>query len=293
MLTDHTAVPVPNGVNRDPLTLLQEARERQMKRPEIIEQLGMSPTLNEYGFVFDKRSPILDSFIQNEGQPGKRLFEIGSGFGRTAIECLRRGVAEYVANDLCEDHLRLFMLRLHEEGGMDDGLDLSALKLLVGRVPEALPLRKDYFDAILIDKVIHFLKPEEIPIFFKWALQGLKEGGRLYLLTISPFISVYREKVLPLYLKRKEEGDPYPGYFPNFHELYEREPIADLPTPKAFLFFDLDELRRICEAAQFKVVRSYSLISPNPSDHVWMEVPPEEAYHVAFILEKPFATPKA
>lgn len=255
----------------------------EIPRPDNLERV---PTLNGYGYIFYKKSPLLEQFIENEALPGRLLIEIGTGFGNAPIDSLKRGVLEYTANDLCSEHLEILKLRFQIE--MDNvELEDSRLVLIPGRAPEALPWKKDYYDAILFDKVMHYMTPDDILSCLEWAQKALKMGGKIYILTASPYIAGFKEKGLSIYLDRKCKGIPFPGFVQNVRELVDVQntiPLLNIAeVPNVMTFFDIEDLSALFENLDIEVIEQFSLCQPTPFHPYWQSVPLDQSSNVAII----------
>lgn len=202
-------------------------------------------------------------------------------FGNAPIEALKRGVAEYTANDLSNEHLQILKSRLEAEQKKIPSLQTANLKLLPGPAPEILPKTKNYYDAILIDKVLHFFLPEQIQAFLNWSFDALKSHGKLYILTISP--CGYKDKVLPLYEANKLKNEKFPGHFSNADELMNK---GKYQVPKEMVFLKLEDLVDLFLRNGFDVCKQYSLQVPTESNPHWQEVKPDDSTLVGLIVQK-------
>jgi SAM-dependent methyltransferase len=261
-----------------PPSAIHSSIELQGQIPQQIS-LERFKTLNGFGFVFLKPSPLLTDFIECEAFPGAVLMEVGAGFGNAPIEALKRGVDKYVANDLSQEHLDILHARMREACQSDINIDSSKLDLLPGKAPDILPKLNDYYDAILIDKALHFFSPEEVETFILWAHKSLKWGGHIYVLTISPYIASYREKILPVYTQNREENHPYPGYVVDA-DLYLQEVSrsdTNYRVPRKMYFFALRDLCAVFEQRGFIIEKTYSISLPTDENPYWIEVVPEQS----------------
>lgn len=102
------------------------------------------------------------------------------------------------------------MLTTNQMGYIYEVLGPVTQVFLVG-----LPIYENKFDAILIDKVLHFMTPNEIEMQLEYVKKALTVGGRLYIVTVTPHHPHFRKKFLPIYLQRRDEGVSYPGYIPD------------------------------------------------------------------------------
>lgn len=264
-----------------------ESYSQEIQIPEPIA-LNRFKTLNGFGFIFLTPSPMLIDFIENEARPGAVLMEIGAGFGNSPIEALKRNVDMYFANDISEEHLNILKARVLQACEMDKNIDLKKLQLLCGKSPDILPKMREYYDSIMIDKTLHFFNPDEVEAFLTWAHEALKAGGSIYILTISPYILSYQEKVLPFYMQNKEINPLFPGYIPDA-DPYLREATKSDGTyqvPKGMLFFTLEDLCSLCEKRGFAIEKTYSVSLPSVENPQWTEVPPDQSSLVGLKMQK-------
>lgn len=260
---------------------------QEIQIPETIS-LNRFQTLNGFGFIFLTPSPVLMDFIESEAHPGAVLIEVGAGFGNAPIEALKRNVDMYVANDISEEHLNILRARVLQACQSNNNIDLKKLQLLCGKAPNFLPKVREYYDAILIDKTLHFFTPDEAEDFLSWAYEALKLKGHIYILTISPYISSYQEKVLPFYMQNKEKKTLFPGYIPDA-DPYLREISKSDPTyrvPKNMLFFTLEDLCTLFEKRGFVIEKTYSIGLPSVENPHWTEVPAEQSSLVGLKAQK-------
>lgn len=248
--------------------------------------LERAHTLNGHGYVFYLPSPLLIEFLEREAVPGHCLIEIGAGFGNAPIEALRRGVSQYTANDLCAEHLEILLARVDSE--KDLGIDGGRLQLLPGRAPAVLPRVNEHYDAILIDKALHFFSPDEIQEFLAWSQCALKKEGRIYVLTISPYISNYRDTVLPIYLIKKQNGIPNPGHVLNADLIRKRtaQSTPHYQVPQDMVFFDLKDLCKLFEENGFQVKKTFSLSLPTEDCPQWRLADPDQSCLVGLIASR-------
>jgi len=267
-------------------SVLKEALESDISLPDQ-EFKNIYPTLNNYGHIFNVISPLGDEFIKNESSH-HTLLEIGGGFGNIALECLLRGVKEYTVNDISKDHLKLLTLKIWQKYGNDSHRCLKNLKLYLGKVPEVLLDIENYYDAILIDKVMHFLLPNEIEQFFKWTYKALKPQGKLYISTLSCFNHVYKEKLLPYYDKRKLLQIPFPGFM---EEVNDFRTIPSTILPKQMVAVTFQELKSLGIKYGFSLNKHIFLKYTDTSDCYWECLENEQfSDFICAILEKNYLT---
>ncbi|MDP1835749.1 MAG: class I SAM-dependent methyltransferase [Chlamydiales bacterium] len=260
-------------------TKVQVTKEISLKR---------IPTSNGFGYIFLTFSPLTADFIENEAHPGANLIEIGSGFGNVPIEALKRQVRSYEAIDICEQHLKFLQARTLEAREKDNSINPEKLHLMHAKAPQELAKCRDFYDAILIDKTLHFFTPEEVEQFLIWAHEALTPQGHLYVLTISPYISSYAEKVLPEYMANQSSGARFPGYVPDAteHLAESSRSDANYRVPKTMLFFTLEDLCTLFKEHGFCVEKEYSVKLPTEQCPEWTNVPPDESSLVGLKVRK-------
>lgn len=249
---------------------------RKIETPEILEG-NKSHTLNGTGYVFFTPSQISREFLEIECTSGKRVLEIGAGFGDLPIEALKRGCSEYYANDISKDHLKILFHKAQQQ--VPDKLE--NLKIISGKVPDILKRIDKKFDAIIADKVIHFFTPTEIIEFLELAKTLLRKNGKLYITTASPYSKRYN-RIRDDYLSRKKQGDDFPGYFTDVMERLNHSKVIDknyqgYQVPDAMVLFAREDLVKLLEKHDMRVTQSYSLKIPTSENPEWLLCPDNES----------------
>ncbi len=232
------------------------------------------PTLNGTGYIFYSISPLGKTFIKNEAKPQKTILEIGAGFNNIVIESLRMGIGSYTANDILDDHLNILVERIRYYFGESAEEKLQSLRLLCAKAPTELPFKHRAYDAILADKVIHFMSPEEILQFIRWSRSALKKNGKIYILTASPYSSTYKNRLAD-YLSRVEQGVKFPGYINEVMNHLDPSAMQNYPqfkVPNQMLLLSRRELIELLEEEGMKVVESFSLRIPTEDCEKWVSV---------------------
>ena len=98
---------------------------------------------------------------------------------------------------------------LYEDTSLNDD-DKTRLRLFPGDILREVELPANSLGAIHINRVLHFFKPEEVLLFFKKSHKWLREGGMLYLVTMSPYHYALMGFDVE-YKKRQEVGNLWPG----------------------------------------------------------------------------------
>jgi SAM-dependent methyltransferase len=194
----------------------------------------MSPSLDEIQMAF------VDYCESNSSD---LFLDIGCGFGVATLPVVEKG-CRIVACDLDKRHLDILI-------GNVPKAKRGFVKLIPGHFPDALTFPENYFNAINLSMVLHFLSPQAIEKAFKNIFLSLKEGGRLFITTsspyqrvLSPFISTYESKILI---------DEWPGYI---SDIAEYVPHRAHLLPKRNIVFCIHELRRLALKFGFHVIDS-------------------------------------
>lgn len=89
--------------------------------------------------------------------------------------------------------------------------DSSQLVLVPGSFPDELKgLPRNYFDAILVCRVLHFFKGDKIDQSLQLLSSLLKPNGKLFVVCETPYLKNW-QKFIPVYQKRFSEGVEWPG----------------------------------------------------------------------------------
>ena len=234
-----------------------------------------SPTANGTGYIFYTIAPVGQEFLRNECAVGKNVMEIGAGYGNIPVQALKNGVSRYLVNEMEEAHIDILIHKIVEEVGHEA---LERLEIIHGRAPESLPQVEREFDAIMADKVIHFMSPDEVRYFIAWAKKALKKDAKLYLSVATPFVPFYK-KMVPLYLERQAKGEEFPGHFTNTMELISKEEMAEFPeflVPDEMIFFSRQDIVDVLERYGMRVLRSQTTFSPGISSDAWQPAPDDK-----------------
>lgn len=194
-------------------------------------------TMNNMGTCEDFLDELTQAFV--DYAKGKNVLDIGSGYGTAAICALENGANMVIANDLIEEHLNIAGDRTDKE------LILAPRDFLRNPIG---PLDRECLcnrlDAILLNKVIHILDPRFIQFGFANLYDLLKEGGKLFIKSMTP----YSKSVLPHTREAAEERErnnkAFPGYF-------EKSGVDG--APEKFNLFTVRELRKTLEIRDFIV----------------------------------------
>lgn len=182
------------------------------------KEVSRISTLNHMGGMtrnFDKITKNFINFtVSNKQNSSFRTLEIGAAYGDVALECLKKGVANYLINDLDKRHLEIFKLRAKREN-----IDHNAVEIISGDFPDVIQFFP-FYDAILISRVMHFFEPSKWKRSLNTLFYLLKPGGKIFITVISPYVKPF-VPFLKKYLERRKEGEPFPGFIKDiFKELH-------------------------------------------------------------------------
>jgi hypothetical protein len=209
-----------------------------MKR---IKNSRLVSTLNKMGFMTLDLDPYGQKFIELAKHAQNPLLEVGAAFGTVALEVLQQG-ATLVANDLDINHLDIL------EKNTPDALKKN-LKLAPGRFPDEISLLENSFEGIFTSRVIHFFAPEMIEKSMEKFSALLIPGGKLFIVTETPYLSDYKN-FIPIFEKRKKDGDRWPGMIENVSQY---SPTRKDNIPNLLHFFDDETLSELIQRYDFEV----------------------------------------
>lgn len=205
------------------------------------EPSGFVPTLNQMGYMTSTLDPTSMAFLSYSQLTQGTVLDIGAAYGVASIEALKNQ-AKVIANDIDERHLEI----LREKTPPDLRKNLT---LLPGKFPEVISLPPESLDAILICRVLHFFKGEQMIEALKKAHGWLKKGGKVFLITETPFLKNFA-KFLPVFEDRKQKKIPWPGLAEN-PQLY--TPLRGGQLPPFIHFLDKEGMTKVLSESGFKV----------------------------------------
>ena len=203
-------------------------------------------TLNNQGFMTTR---AIDAFsvqfieaTEQSSMNGGQVLEIGAAYGVATLEALQQGATVF-CNDLEPAHLAVVA---REHGRFTRGKLVS----IPGAFPDELIFEPGSFDAILISRVLHFFKGEDVVWALKKAREWLKPGGSLFLVNETPFLSNW-QSFLGEYEARKKRGEKWPGLIDNPRK-YESGTSFSSKLPPIMHFFDKETLEQALLEAGFQ-----------------------------------------
>lgn len=246
------------------------------------------PTLNQKGFIFMALSPVANAFLEREAKPDKEVLEIGAGFNNVPLHALEKDVGHFTANDMSLDHLEILATRIKEFFGVESQAKFEHLTLWKGKAPEDFPPCYGTFDAVLLDKVLHFSPLEQAREILAWIHNALKDRGRIYVVT-APIQNPIYAAFVPLYQARKERGEKIPGFFHNIRGNLDETVIPKnigQYFPDDLLLLDQDTLKILLEEAGFQVEDHFFMTLPQADETTWEQGDPHQYDFLGMIAVK-------
>lgn len=135
------------------------------------------------------------------------ILDIGTGLGDNSIELVREG-AILTANDLSLKQLARLRAKLAPKFWGN---------LFINNVPfpEKMEQPENYFDAILLSHVAHYLSGPQIRNGMKKIHRWLKPGGKLFFQALTPYSNPYHWRAF-VADKNLKVGMEWPGWFTKF-----------------------------------------------------------------------------
>ncbi len=218
------------------LNLTYDNKNNVLFDPEIMKQVKM-PAQSEKtgqfikthnpsgGFTTTPCDPYSQQFIESAkkiGEIGGNVLEIGAAFGAASLQALKYGATVF-CNDIEPQNLAVIYNRYTQEFSNDK------LILVPGSFPEELlGLPKNYFDAILICRVLHFFPGKQIEQSLQHIASLLKQNGKVYIICETPYLKNW-QKFIPEHEKRMSSGIEWPGEIFNPAEFESSGRAASLP----------------------------------------------------------------
>jgi hypothetical protein len=204
---------LPNYIFGVPASL-QELDKLEHLVPNPIElKLPSGTTLvtsfNKMGFDFIApeyagENWLIQEYIQFASITSKPVLDIGACFGYTTNLALNAG-ATVIANDIEVGHL-VFTRR-----NIDNPKLKANLYLNLARFPYETSFPPQSLSAVIIDRILHFLKPAEIEDGLDRVYEWLEPGGKIFIAVLPPQQKEVKDWLLPIYESKWQAGDTWPG----------------------------------------------------------------------------------
>ena len=217
------------------------------------------------GFTTVSCDSYSQQFIEHAGSIAScngAVLEIGAGFGAASLRALAKGAVVY-CNDIEPLNLAVIRNRYIEAECKSGCLssvtgDDKRLILLPGSLSNELDqLPKNFFDAILICRVLHFFSGHEIERILRLMGGLLKSGGRIFVVCETPFLKNW-QTFLPEYNKRLIDGVEWPGEINNPAHYENSGRVAALPDFVHWISKEI--LERAFKKLEFLKIESLSYI---------------------------------
>jgi SAM-dependent methyltransferase len=184
--------------------------DKSLDQSPPLSKTGKSlQTYNHYGFdVVDtntiKQSWLIENITNFSKKATNPILDIGGGYGRLSKLMAEQG-ATVIFNDLDERHVLL--------GRQIFTIDeRSHLYINTFKFPRGMIIPQNSLSGVVLHRVIHFMKPDEVEEGIAKIKRWLVPGGKVFIAVLPPQHGEYRDVVLPQYEKRWQQGDAWPGY---------------------------------------------------------------------------------
>jgi ubiquinone/menaquinone biosynthesis C-methylase UbiE len=177
-------------------------------------------TRNRKGFSY-KLSTYGEAFVAYAKHTQGMVMDVGAAYGVATLPALQSG-AKVVAVDIDENHLNI----LHNKTKNNFGDNL----VLINKKFPYLEFEANTFDAVYISQVFPFLMGAEIVLAIEKIAYWLKEGGKLFLVSFTPYLD-HVKSYIPEFESRRKAGEKWPGYIENLAMYSDNDDIAaNLPN---------------------------------------------------------------
>jgi SAM-dependent methyltransferase len=225
-------------------------RAELMEMPQADEKGRFIPSIfSQGGFILSKLDKYTEEFVKHAVICGGTVLNIGSGYGIPERLALLLGAKKIICNDICAEHLEIIK-------NLTPKIYHPNLDLAVGSFPDEITLSANSVRVIGIFRVLHFFDPDLLVGAIKKAHELLETGGTLIISAETPYLGNWK-KFIPIYERRKEQKESWPGYIPDTSD-YETAGYSRRLPPKMH-FLDVAVLTRVLTENGFSIIRCTTL----------------------------------
>lgn len=238
---------------------------------------GAIETLNQTGFMFTELSDTSKQYI-DFSKSCARVLDIGCAYGISVIPILDYQKTEVFAVDLSAAHLEKLSLSLTND-------QKKYFHSYCLNFPLETNFENNYFDAIHISNVLHFIKGADLKLGLQKCFDWLKPNGKIFINTCSLYLP-YLKTFISTYEQRKSSGTKWPGEVENYKTFLEKNQ-ALLPddllnlaincAPSFVHVFKKEDLESLVTDIGFKVeqsgyftLKTLSLLKHTNDDSAWI-----------------------
>jgi len=197
--------------------------------------------LNHKGFMRLETDVISAEFIKFAAKSNGIALDVGCSYGFIPLEVLQAG-GKIIANDTDPRHLLILNKAVAPENRKN-------LIFNTDNFPNNMDFPKGSINAVSLNRVLHFLTPDELKIAFAKLNNWLPKGGRVFITAMSPYHPIlhFEEE----YAKRIAEGVQWPGVIT---DMKTRLPDIKDDIPDYLHTLSTEVLSEQLEANGFKVI---------------------------------------
>ncbi len=217
------------------------------------------------GFMLPLFTWVSHSFLRYlEVSNNMHALIVAAGWGKMVDEALAvNNTVNVSVNDLAGEHLNYIKSSIKVTD--EKRLHYYPGDILTCELPPRL------YDAVLVRNLLHFFDGLQIGRLFTLLSRSLKVGGRIYVVSCSPYINLlYATKALDIIDKKKRLSLDWPGYIPHFKKMaapHYPQIANQLPNQLHVLY--VDELKKQLEKSGFSVRRIEYHPAPNANDSTY------------------------
>lgn len=203
----------------------------------------LKKTVNQMGYMALTFDEITLKFLDFVGETKGTYVDAGAAFGSATRAALEKGAQKMIAIDLDSGHIEALRKSIPSK-------DIRRIEGITGDFPDALHIKPQSLDGILMARLLHFFDGPKIEHTLQKVYEWLKPGGKAFIITVSPHIHELKA-VHPLIEKRFDRGEKWPGYFDNIWPL---APAFKTVTPQKFNVLTPEVIERALHEAGFKIL---------------------------------------